>query len=111
MRFRSQICLSLVMSACAATFSSTKWPVLVDKPDKNSRFSKKWRLFMDKAITTPERIMLNEMEYLYNKDSSLALRMTVCIKITVCVIMTVCVKKTVCVNMYINIKKCPDYMS
>ena len=49
--------------------------------------------------------MLNEMEYLYNKDSSLALRMTVCIKITVCV------KMAVCINMYINIKKCPDYMS
>ena len=54
---------------------------------------------MDKAITIPERIMLNEMKYLYNKDSSLAFRMTVC------------VKKTVCVNKYINIKKCLDYMS
>ena len=32
---------------------------------------------MDKAITTPESIMLNEMKSLYNKDSSLALRMTV----------------------------------
>ena len=55
--------------------------------------------------------MLNEMEYLYNKDSSLALRMTVCVKMTVSVKMTVCVKKAVSVNMYINIKKCPDYMS
>ncbi len=66
---------------------------------------------MDKAITTPERIMLNEMEYLYNKDSSLALRMTVCVIMTVCVKKAVSVKKAVCVNMYINIKKCPDYMS
>lgn len=55
--------------------------------------------------------MLSEMEYLYNKDSSQALRMTVCIKMTVSVKKAVSVRMTVSVNMYINIKKCPDYMS
>ena len=99
---RRFVYLSLCL-ICAASFSSTKWPILVDKPDKNPSFSTKWCLFMDKAGT--KQILRVSCWTNYNKDSSLALRMTVCIKITVFV------KKTVCVNKYINIKKCLDYMS
>ena len=34
----------------------------MDKPDKNPCFSTKWCLFVDKAITNPESIMLNELQ-------------------------------------------------
>ena len=106
---------------------------------KNSRFSTKWCLFMDKAITN--QILRVSCWTNYNKDSSLALRMTVCIKIIVCVKMTVCAQNdslrknyslhknfslhknySLCENdglcekdslrkhVY-QYKKCPDYMS
>ena len=37
---------------------STKWPVFMDKLDKNFPFSIKWCIFMDKAIKNNERYLL-----------------------------------------------------